>query len=130
LDDWSRLVDQTVESIVLRRKGFKKLAGKTLHFFNPARERDTLTKPTPVKWLAFPKNLDNQDDRWAKADKREFQDEYCEWEVTRNSDGELLEVTFTTEVPEVSAIAILHLSNGNKQVYAYLVLRFSRLHGR
>jgi len=100
LDDWSRLVDQTVESIVLRRKGFKKLAGKTLHFFNPARERDTLTKPTPVKWLAFPKNLDNQDDRWAKADKREFQDEYCEWEVTRNSDGELLEVTFTTEVPE------------------------------
>ena len=29
-----------------------------------------------------------------------LQDEYCEWSVTRNADGKITKVMFTTEGPE------------------------------
>jgi hypothetical protein len=102
LAKWSRLVDQVVETAVLSTKADERSKGKPVQFYNAARESDTPVRPATVKWLAFPKNLDGTANKWEEADKRENQDEYCEWEVKRNAAGELVSVTFTTEVPEVS----------------------------
>ncbi len=59
--------------------------------------------PTPVAWGAFPARLLGLPDeaRWASADAdRDEQDEYCEWHTTRDEDGKIVRVTFTTEVPD------------------------------
>ncbi|RYP20438.1 hypothetical protein DL765_002814 [Monosporascus sp. GIB2] len=95
LKKWSSSIDQVVETLLIS----KKAAGKTTHFFNAAREPDTQTETLSIKWLAFPKNLDTKQNKWALADQRSNQDEYCEWEVERIG-SELKSVTFTTELPE------------------------------
>jgi hypothetical protein len=97
LKKWSSIIDGVVEKLLVD----KKAAGKTTHFFNAAREADAQTETLSIKWLAFPKNLETAENKWAAADKRENQDEYCEWEVEREG-GELKSVAFTTELPEVS----------------------------
>jgi hypothetical protein len=72
---------------------------------------DPTSKPTAsdaqqavVEWPAFPGTLDRQglsdDERWRQADDRGAQDEYCEWAVTRDGDGRVIRVTFTTETPD------------------------------
>lgn len=58
-----------------------------------------------IVWTAFPAQLlrgaTSQEGRWAEADgHRDKQDEYCEWSVERNADGDITRVTFTSEVPE------------------------------
>lgn len=60
--------------------------------------------PVSIVWSASPARLrrtltDQQ--RWQQADdNRDEQDEYCEWRVSRDAEGVLTAVTFTTEVPE------------------------------
>jgi hypothetical protein len=59
----------------------------------------------PLFWKAFPGTIDKKrhlapEERWAEAEARTEQVEYCEWHSERNADGELMRVTFTTEVPE------------------------------
>ena len=99
LSNWSDyVIDQAVEKTILARK----TAGKDAHFYNPARRRDVQTETSSVRWRAFPNNLNSRHNKWELADKRENQDEYCEWEVERNTKGELVSVTFTTELPEVN----------------------------
>lgn len=56
-----------------------------------------------AQWPAFPatqrKGTDQQ--RWERVDNdRGLQDEYCEWNVQRDAAGDVLRVTFTTEMPE------------------------------
>lgn len=58
-----------------------------------------------VTWAAFPARLtvDATSDRqrWELADSdRQRQDEYCEWSVSRDPDGRIRRVVFTSEVPE------------------------------
>lgn len=58
----------------------------------------------PVPWQAFPGPIDKKkhlapEERWAAADAREEQVEYCEWH-SEVANGALMRVTFTTEVPE------------------------------
>ena len=97
LKKWSAIIDDVIEKLQVK----KKAAGKTAHFFNAAREPDTPTETLSIKWIAFPKNLETKPNKWALADERMNQDEYCEWEVERDGKGELKSVTFTTELPEV-----------------------------
>ncbi|EFL14815.1 hypothetical protein [Streptomyces sp. C] len=59
----------------------------------------------PVRWTAFPRAVadasvsDTQ--AWELADStRDVQDEYCEWSVSRNTEGKITRVTFTCEGPE------------------------------
>lgn len=41
-------------------------------------------------------------DRWKDADaNRDLHDEYLEWTVKKNEDGDITSVTFTCEGPEV-----------------------------
>ncbi len=73
---------------------------------------DSITSETPAElapasivWSAFPATLAAQGfgnkARWELADgSRDRQDEYCEWKATRDADGNVTAVTFTTEIPE------------------------------
>ena len=75
-------------------------------------------KVAPIKWIAFPNRIlklfpnASQREQWKYADDgppdidghpytpqgpRGFQDEYCEWSVTRNSDGKITKVMYTCE---------------------------------
>lgn len=62
----------------------------------------------PVTWFAFPARL-NRKATTAKARaeladrSRDQQDEYCEWSVQRDAEGDVTKVTFTSEVPEYYA---------------------------
>lgn len=73
------------------------------------------TKGAAIKWTAFPNRIlitypnVAQDTQWKYADEgppdpkyrptgpRGWQDEYCEWSVTRNSDNKITKVMFTCE---------------------------------
>ena len=62
----------------------------------------TTPEERAISWRAFPKRLqESGEGRWAQADKREAQDEYCEWNVERNADKKIVKVTFTAEMHEV-----------------------------
>lgn len=76
-------------------------------FFNPAKTgRSSDYTEKTVSWVGFPKRVDIESPteraRWKKADQsRHVQDEYCEWSVTRDSDGtKIKSVSFTCEGPE------------------------------
>lgn len=63
-----------------------------------AQERD-------ITWTAFPRIVQiesaSDQERWQTADSsRDHQDEYCEWSVTRDGNGKITRVTFTSEGPE------------------------------
>lgn len=87
---------------ILRNRRDKGLSIKS---YNPARETGSNTSTDIIKWLAYPSSsgYDTKKkckNKYEKADLRAYQDEYCEWEVTREN-GHLKTVTFTTEVQEV-----------------------------
>ena len=66
------------------------LDGSLPQFYDPTQKNTPAAAPTPmVSWVAFPATLraqvPSQRERWKLADgDRGFQDEYCEWAVTRN----------------------------------------------
>ncbi|KAG0137526.1 hypothetical protein HOY82DRAFT_497163 [Tuber indicum] len=57
-----------------------------------------------ITWTAFPNTVKHntpEKERWRVADStRDNQDEYCEWSVLRNEQGEIKKVVFTCEGPE------------------------------
>ncbi|KAM6519209.1 hypothetical protein FALCPG4_012856 [Fusarium falciforme] len=62
-------------------------------------------KPTAITWSGFPRLVEikwpDQVDRWKDADaNRDLHDEYLEWTVKKNKDGDITSVTFTCEGPE------------------------------
>ena len=75
-------------------------------FFNPLTEGTAGVHATNIRWNAFPKLLlENSETRlaaWEEADRtRNSQEEYCEWEVVRDSSSTTVDrVTFSTEIPE------------------------------
>jgi hypothetical protein len=85
---------------------FKQFALNFEQFYDPSQtETPTSIRPTTVVWSAFPATLAAQGlpdrTRWALADgSRDLHDEYCEWVVSRDRDGTLTSVTFSTEVPD------------------------------
>lgn len=74
------------------------------NFYNPIGVTESQSTHI-ITWPAVPGRLlssrMSQEQRWAVADgERVEQDEYCEWSVSRDEDGTIQRVTFTTEVPE------------------------------
>lgn len=58
-----------------------------------------------ITWTAFPRRISITSagdlQRWRRADRsRSVQDEYCEWSVHRDANGDILWVDFTSEGPE------------------------------
>jgi hypothetical protein len=109
---WSDTVDGVFEKIICNKQKDKKEA----NFYNAARENTRNATTPSVKWSAFPGNLDDDSNRWELADKRENQDEYCEWEVKRKN-GHLKCVSFTTELPEVHTIPMLKVKKAHNSTY-------------
>ncbi|WP_424094658.1 hypothetical protein [Moorena producens] len=86
-------------------------------YFNPLKtDIPEGTKGVPIKWTAFPNRIlmayPNVGERtqWQYADEgpppednygpsgpRGWQDEYCEWSVTRNAQGKITKIMFTCE---------------------------------
>jgi hypothetical protein len=81
-------------------------------FVNPlATEADPTPIRHPVTWPAFPRSLrasGSVDALLEAADERDNQDEYCEWGVTRDDDGVIRRVTFTTETPDYFEQVLAH----------------------
>lgn len=81
-------------------------ASKFPQFYDPiASETPAQLAPAGIVWSAFPATLRakglTSEARWRLADSsRDHQDEYCEWTATRDGDGNIRAVTFTTEIPE------------------------------
>lgn len=70
-------------------------------FFDAAGDglENTVTKN--ITWTAFPKKMSQAN--WGEVDReRNFQEEYCEWEVAR-LDGKVVRVTVTTETADFYA---------------------------
>ncbi|BBI17724.1 hypothetical protein [Neochlamydia sp. S13] len=80
--------------------------GPRRQFFNPTqRDRAEDLQEATISWIGFPKavklELPTDQARWEEADsRRAYQDEYCEWSVSRNAEDKITKVTFTCEGPE------------------------------
>jgi len=105
LQQWSDFISGFVDQAV---------AGNPRHtndspraqFYNPTKV-DTApdAQSRDVTWMAFPRQVKQRTVsdrlRWMRADSsRDVQDEYCEWNVTRDAGGKISAVTFTCEPPE------------------------------
>ena len=85
-------------------------SGTAVGEFYDASEVDvTIAAEHSLVWMAFPRQVivANRDDRraafiFADSDpaRRDPQNEYCEWYVTRNRDRKITKVVFVTETPE------------------------------
>lgn len=77
-------------------------------FFNPTVDPiATDATEKKIDWTAFPKVVELSSGgsdllRWriADSDRLQHQDEYCEWHVTRDGNGKITKVEFTSEGPE------------------------------
>ena len=81
----------------------------TGEFYNASEVDVGVLADRSLVWMAFPRRVlvANRDDRraaFAVADDevatRLWQDQYCEWQVTRNAEGRITSVVFVTETPE------------------------------
>jgi hypothetical protein len=86
---------------------FANHTGEFLQLADPtATELAADAQAVPIVWAAFPARLlrgaTSEEARWRRADdRRDEQDEYCEWAVERDpATDKVTKVTFTTEVPE------------------------------
>lgn len=101
-DDWSDFIELTLDT----RAGTGTAVGE---FVDPSEFDITIAAERPLVWMAFPRHVlvDRRDDRRAAfqfadddPDRRDPQNEYCEWHVTRNKARKITKVTFVTESPE------------------------------
>lgn len=67
-------------------------------FFDPVSDGLNGTVTKDIRWTAYPKRFPGN--FMAVDGNRDFQEEYCEWEVARRTDGKILRVTFTTETED------------------------------
>lgn len=104
---WSNKIADMVEYSKVERDGEFGAATRP-QWFNPL---EVSTRPTDletnkkVTWTAFPNWLTvttgSNEERWKRADaSRDVQNGYCEWAVTRNAEGKITRMDFTTEGPE------------------------------
>ncbi|KAF3927116.1 hypothetical protein AA313_de0208487 [Arthrobotrys entomopaga] len=104
---WSNSIDKIYQDLIDERLSPEN--NEIIKSYNPARVRKNHYKSfsNKIKWRAFPQNVEllhvhaggTQWDKYAEADIRDTQDEYCEWEVIKVG-GHLKSVTFTCELIE------------------------------
>lgn len=103
LEPWSAYVSRILDL---------KAAEDGVRFYNPTQITSNIPPAfVDISWPVFPEQLrkaDSDEVRWKEADKnmerRNSQDEYCEWSVQRNTEGKITKVVFTCEFPEVRTI--------------------------
>ncbi|ONH62304.1 hypothetical protein CcI49_02700 [Frankia sp. CcI49] len=102
---WSSFISEQFDASAAGRRDHLNDAPRA-RFYNPTRV-DTApdAQTSDISWIAFPRNIKVNSvadvQRWRRADaSRDVQDEYCEWSVTRNEQGQITRVDFTCEGPE------------------------------
>lgn len=139
---WSETLKSFTEQSI--QGGDAPLDNDRVFYFNPLiTELTGIITPPPVAWTAFPNRIlvffpnASKKDQFQYADEgppnvngqpyrpqgpRGWQDEYCEWSVTRRpSDNKITKVTFTCENPEYWNALWLIDSNRVLELYQELV---------
>ncbi|AEI62801.1 hypothetical protein [Corallococcus macrosporus] len=121
-DVWSKSVNRWTENAILGNPWSVLYDNHRDYYFNPLTTDVPDSAPTRlIPWTAFPNRIlvsfpnASQAEQWRYADEgppdvggkpyrpegpRGWQDEYCEWSVTRNAEGAITRVDFTCENPE------------------------------
>ena len=73
--------------------------------YNPVTNSGGTTVEAPIDWTAFPKRIRTQhnlpNEAWLKADvNRDLQEEYCEWEIARDSNDRIIKLTVSCETAD------------------------------
>jgi hypothetical protein len=116
---WSDWVSGQFDQAIVGYPDRYTFDGPRSQFYNPSKEPLAPDgKAAKVSWIGFPRNIQvqnpNNEKRWKIADGllntkdkngkevtgRDVQDEYCEWNVVRNTALKITRVTFTCENPE------------------------------
>jgi hypothetical protein len=111
-DNINRFTEQTLENDPWSSSNQPRLT----QYYNPLNtDIPKGTKGAAIQWTAFPNRIlitypnVGQNNQWKYADEgppnpnyppggsRGWQDEYCEWSVTRNAEGKIVKVMFTCE---------------------------------
>jgi hypothetical protein len=111
-DNINRFTEQTLENDPWSSSNQPRLT----QYYNPLNtDMPEGTKGAAIQWTAFPNRIlitypnVGQNNQWKYADEgspdanypprgpRGWQDEYCEWSVTRNTEGKIVKVMFTCE---------------------------------
>jgi len=107
LDDFTTAQKKQWSAFISDRIDLEMAAAEGHHFYNPTKEDTAADVQTAeISWTAFPRivavNAVSDRARWQTADgSRSVQDEYCEWNVTRDTgSNKITKVTFTCEGPE------------------------------
>jgi len=98
LDSWTKKLSVDFANEILGTRGVPTPPQDAAWFFNAADEGFAGTVAADIRWTAYPKKA--RQSQWALVDdRRDLQEEYCEWEVARAGDR-LLRITFTTETQD------------------------------
>lgn len=110
---WSDTISGFCEDAKTRVDAY--LQDRPRQFFNPTRDAFDVADRAelPILWQGFPKSIErehgeNTKEAWRAAERisgthvarMQFQDEYLEWHVTRDSKKRIVRVDFTCEGPE------------------------------
>lgn len=112
LGDWSAAVEVLMSSAIADVE--KEVGRNKGQFADPSRIDMGGTAPTQIGWKGFPLSLEalglSEQDAFRVADGfmkdprhltgRDVQDEYLEWYVQRDANGDVTQIDFTTEGPE------------------------------
>ncbi|MCI0377504.1 MAG: hypothetical protein L0215_07855 [Gemmataceae bacterium] len=75
-------------------------------FYDPSEVDVNVLAERALVWMGFPRALmvamhrDNRSAAFIAGEDRTVQEEYCEWQVSRNQAGKITKVVIVTEVPE------------------------------
>jgi hypothetical protein len=104
---WSEMTSARFDAGVRGRPHLFDFDAPREQFYNPMKvETGPDAQSVDITWAGFPRNVEitsvSDLQRWRRAEaSRDRQDEYCEWNVERDSaSGKVARVTFTCEGPE------------------------------
>lgn len=101
LDAWTLKLAQDFAAEIEQTRDVPNPAQDRAWFFNAAAGGLANAQPLDIGWTAYPKKA-SPSQHALVDDKRDLQEEYCEWEVAR-ANGRVVRITFTTETPDYYA---------------------------
>lgn len=98
LEAWSRELSKDFAVEIAQTRSVPNPDQGRAWFFDAVNDGLDNTVTKDIGWTAYPRKAKKS--QWALVDdKRDLQEEYCEWEVARQG-GRVVRITFTTETPE------------------------------
>ena len=114
---WNEDVNRLTERVIQNEPWNFTNQPALTNFYNPASTEAASPTALPITWTAYPNRIKNEKPEagrrkhWEYADNgvpgdyyppgpRGWQDEYAEWSVTRNREGKIIKVAFSSETRE------------------------------